>query len=191
MTEEWRDIKGYPHYQVSNLGRVRRLPYTVIDKNGKTRNQPMIIMQPTDAGKGYRSIGLWKNGKQNTQRLCRIVATAFCDNPHNYPIVNHKDCDVTNDHADNLEWCNHSYNNSYNGAGVKRSLLRERHVDQYTLDGKFIRQWHSIASAQRSLGIGNIWRACSGECSQAGNYIWKFSENQERINYNDLKTCEL
>lgn len=182
MIEEWRDIKGYQNYQVSNFGKVRRLPYVIVSKNGIPRKQPMKIMKLVDAGKGYRNIGLWDGKHQRTYRLCRIVALAFCENPHNYPIVNHKDCDVTNDRADNLEWCTYSYNNSYNGAGEKRALLRERHVDQYTIDGTFIKQWHSIAYAQRSLGIGNIWRACSGECKQAGNYIWKFSENQERKN---------
>ena len=172
--EEWRDIEGYEHYQVSNFGRVRRLPYTTISKNGIPRNQPMIIMNPSDAGKGYRNIGLWNGKKQKTFRLCRIVAKAFCDNPNNYPIVNHKDCNVKNDHADNLEWCTHSYNNTYAGAGKKRGLLESKAINQYSLDGTFIRSWSGIAEAQRTLHIGNISYVCNGKRKQSGGYIWKF-----------------
>lgn len=175
MIEEWRDIYGYDHYQVSNLGRVRRLSYTTIAKNGIPRNQPMRYMKASDAGKGYRNIGLFKNGKQHTYRLCRIVATAFCENPHNYPIVNHKDCNVTNDCADNLEWCNHSYNNTYADAAKKRGMLEAKPVDQYALDGTFIKHWEGIAFAQRELHIWNISDACNGKRNKAGGYIWKFS----------------
>jgi len=178
MTEEWRDIAGYEGiYQVSNLGHVRRLPHTTVAKNGVQRVLQMRYMKTPDAGKGYRCIGLFKNGKQTSYRLCRVVATAFCDNPNNYPIVNHKDCDVTNDCADNLEWCNHSYNNTYAGASQRRGDMRARPVDQYTASGEFVRHWKSIAEAQRTCGIGNIWSVCSNKRTQAGNFIWKFSNN--------------
>lgn len=135
----------------------------------------MRFIKASDAGKGYLRIGLFKNGKQYTHRLCRIVATAFCENPNNYPIVNHKDCDVTNDRADNLEWCNHSYNNTYAGAAKKRGMLESIPVDQYDLGGTFIRHWDGIAIAQRELHIWNISYVCNGKRNQAGGYIWKFS----------------
>lgn len=43
----------------------------------------------------------------------RLVAKHFIDNPYNYPEVNHKDEDKTNNHIDNLEWCTHLYNMNY------------------------------------------------------------------------------
>ena len=45
--EEWRDIRGYEgYYQVSNLGRIRRLERLVDHwrKNGHLRTQPERIL---------------------------------------------------------------------------------------------------------------------------------------------------
>ncbi len=43
----------------------------------------------------------------------RLVAKAFIPNPNNYPCVNHKDENKSNNHADNLEWCTYKYNVQY------------------------------------------------------------------------------
>ena len=40
-------------------------------------------------------------------------AFAFIPNPNNYPIINHKDQNPSNNNVDNLEWCTYSYNNTY------------------------------------------------------------------------------
>lgn len=40
----------------------------------------------------------------------RIIAKTFIQNPNNYPIVNHKDGNGSNNCVDNLEWCNKEYN---------------------------------------------------------------------------------
>lgn len=34
----------------------------------------------------------------------RLVASHFIPNPHNKKVVNHIDCDRSNNHIDNLEW---------------------------------------------------------------------------------------
>ena len=58
MNEEWRDIKGYEGlYQVSNLGRVKRLR----DKNNKKRE---IILKPKIMKNRYLKQDLCKNIKQ-------------------------------------------------------------------------------------------------------------------------------
>lgn len=53
------------------------------------------------------------NGKAKHEKIHRLVALAFIDNPNNYPHVNHKDEDKNNNSVSNLEWCDIKYNNNY------------------------------------------------------------------------------
>jgi len=49
-------------------------------------------------------------------------------------------------------------------------------VDQYHLDGTFVRSWNSFADIQRELGISasNICNVCKGKRQSTGNYKWKY-----------------
>ena len=42
----------------------------------------------------------------------------YIPNPHNYPFVNHKDCNRQNNNLNNLEWCTRMYNNQSINIGV-------------------------------------------------------------------------
>lgn len=57
----------------------------------------------------YRKVSLHKNGRK-TYLVHRLVAQALIPNPENYPEVNHKDGNHSNNHPSNLEWCTTSYN---------------------------------------------------------------------------------
>lgn len=101
MTEEFRDIKGFEgSYQISNFGRVKRLPHFV--KVGKTyRRLDEMIMKNMDVGKsGYYQVRL----DRKTRLIHRLVAEAFIDNPENKPVVNHIDYNRKNNNVNNLEW---------------------------------------------------------------------------------------
>lgn len=60
-------------------------------------------------------VGQWKNdqgymlarlsGPRTTVRVHRVVARAFCENPKDLPVVNHRDCNRAHNHWMNLEWC--------------------------------------------------------------------------------------
>lgn len=51
-------------------------------------------------------------------------------------------------------------------------------INQYDLDGIFIREWKSGRIIQRILGIANtsISSVCLGKRKSAGGFIWKFQE---------------
>ena len=53
-------------------------------------------------------------------------------------------------------------------------------VSQFTLEGKFIRDFVSVAEAQRHLNRPylKITNACRGEYKQAGGFIWKFKNKE-------------
>ncbi len=98
--EIYKVIEDFENYEVSNLGNVR---------NKQTKK----ILKPCDSKKGYKLLSLSKNGKWCTKQVHRIVAQAFIPNPHNKPIVDHKDNDRTNNKVENLRWCS-SEENSWN-----------------------------------------------------------------------------
>lgn len=101
--EIWKDIGGYEgHYQISNLGNVKSV------SRGSLQRE--IMLRPANNINGYRTVSLSKNNKSTTVKICRLVASAFIDNPENKRCVNHKDCDKHNDNVDNLEWVTHSEN---------------------------------------------------------------------------------
>lgn len=60
--------------------------------------------------KGYKTVGLYKDGKQITCRVHRLVAQTFIPNPENKPYINHIDGNRANNHVDNLEWCTQKEN---------------------------------------------------------------------------------
>lgn len=119
MTEQWKPVLGYEDlYEVSNLGRVRSLDRVehIPDKIGvcHARVKRGKILKPCYDGKHhYLHVSLRRNGSGITRNIHRLVAEAFIPNPSGYKEVNHKDEDKTNNKTENLEWCNHSYNNTY------------------------------------------------------------------------------
>lgn len=60
--------------------------------------------------RGYLIVDLYKDGQRKKYYIHRLVASAFLENPNNYPQVNHKDEDKENNNVYNLEWCTHSEN---------------------------------------------------------------------------------
>ena len=115
-TEEWRDVPGYEHiYEVSNLGNIR----TVFGKVTKSARFPhrvwkqRILKQKKNKNKKGRidcRVSLWKDGKEKTFLVARIVAMAFCDGYSDGLTVNHIDGNTLNNTASNLEWCSREEN---------------------------------------------------------------------------------
>ena len=163
--ELWRDIKNYEgHYQVSNFGRVKSIKF------GKE-----IILKPVTDRHGYLLVSLWKNNKQKTYKVHRLVAEAFIDNTDNLPQVNHKDENPLNNNVNNLEWCNSKYNCNF-GTRIERiSKRRSKTVLQYDLEGNFIREWKSTAECGRNgFDQGHVAACCRGKLKKHKDSIWRY-----------------
>ena len=181
MEEIWRNIEDYPNYQISSLGRVKskeRYARTHIHNKDGMRKVKEIILKPTQNRRGYLRITLFnKNGR----RQCfvhRLVAQAFINNVKNLPAINHKDENSMNNIVSNLEWCNSTYNNNYGNCKRKISEANSIKINQYDMDGNFIKQWLGINNIERCLKInkGNICMCCKGKRNNAGGYKWKYMQ---------------
>lgn len=100
--EIWKDVIGNNIYQVSNSGNVRSKERYTQGKHGLVLRKTKIIKP--QLRQRYLAVGLYKNGKFNSNSIHRLVALHFVPNPENKPQVNHKDGDKLNNSDWNLEW---------------------------------------------------------------------------------------
>lgn len=186
INEIWKDIPGYEGlYQISNLGQIRSLDHirkNGINENNKFLQKGKMLHQTKQKDSGYMFVVLSKNGNRKGFRVHRLVAMTFIPNPNNYKCVNHKDENRTNNNVNNLEWCTYRYNNTY---GTKISRYKEimrtkysRPVNQYDLEGNFIKRWNSIIEAEEYLGkkrasVG-ICSCCKGRLKKSYGYRWEY-----------------
>ena len=89
-------------YQVSNLGRVKRVERGITRKDGvKTNVKECIIKSHED---DYEKVVLHKDKKKDFLLVHRLVADAFLENENNYKYVTHLDGNNMNNALSNLEW---------------------------------------------------------------------------------------
>ena len=111
--EIWRDVPEYEGlYQVSTLGKVRSLDMEVecfpIERKPYTRLRKGRILKIYCDHRGYRFIGLHKDGESEKVLVHRLMAMVFLENLMNYRDVVFKDGDRSNMIIDNLMWIEHS-----------------------------------------------------------------------------------
>jgi len=158
--EQWKNIKEFDNYLVSNKGRIM---------NGKTGK----ILKPRDDRRGYEKVDLYQNGKSKSLKVHRIVAQAFIDNPNDLETVNHIDENKHNNNVENLEWMS-------NGDNIRYSQAKP--VEQYDFEsGRLICIYSSLSDCSRLTGFNNsvISMACRGQYKQAYGYIWKYQDNND------------
>lgn len=132
MKEIWKFIPGFEHhYQISNLGRVKRLQYKQVDNygTGRVRIYPEKIENQYISNTGYFQVDLRTRTQRRRVNVHRLVAEAFIPNPDNLPCVNHKDENKLNNDVTNLEWCDYFYNNSY---GTTRQRMVQTRLNNGT-----------------------------------------------------------
>ena len=110
--ENWKPIEGFPGYDVSDLGRVRRVAVARGATVGK-------LLRPSFDKGGYLHVSLSKDDKKTTKQVHGLVARAFNPNPLGLPDVNHMGKKSDN-RATKLEW------RSKAGHGADRAVRRQQ-----------------------------------------------------------------
>jgi hypothetical protein len=98
--EEWKLLERIPHYEVSNMGRVRSLKFN-----------RQKLLKPCQTKDGYLLYCLVDNKKRYTSYAHRLVAEVFLGPPvSNHLVVNHKNKEKHDNSVNNLEWASVSNN---------------------------------------------------------------------------------
>lgn len=200
MVEEWRQIKDYPNYEVSNMGGWR---------NTKRNYQPKGRIC-----NGYITVCTGKGTKENG--LHTLVAKYFpeiCGEWFDGCQVHHKNFNKLDNRAENLIVLSASehlklhyktQSDLFKKASVKRSasiskaLKGRKAIEKYTpilqfsLDGYMLKKWDSGVEVAKTLNKsqGNISSCCKGILKSAYGYIWKYYNLDTYLigkMYNNLK----
>lgn len=173
--EIWKEIKDYPNYMVSNLGRVKNLNY---NHTGREK-----ILKPKIDKDGYLLICLYKNGKQKFFRVHRLVYEAFYVEIPKGMQVNHINEIKTDNRLENLNLMTPKENINW-GTRNERSI--EKLINGKTskpvlqinkTTNEVIAEFPSINEVQRQLGYskGNISNCCLGKSKTHKGFIWKYA----------------
>lgn len=109
--ENWKDIPGYEGlYQASTEGRIRTCEGKITaSARFPTRVWKQRIMKQkihkNKKGRADARVCLWKDGKEKTHLVSRLVAKTWCDGYSEGLTVNHKNGQPLDNRAENLEWC--------------------------------------------------------------------------------------
>lgn len=180
--EIWKPVLGYEgQYEISDMGRLRYVPKTVMRyRKDTSRSHEVRIKGKTTigtvSGHGYAHTKLWKDGESRPVKMHRLVAIAFVPNPYNLPQVNHKDGVKTNNKAENLEWCDNSYNQKHaNAHGLtNRKGERQNTCKIKEADVLEIREFYSKnPTAFRKIYAEKLNITATTVCNIINRKIWK------------------
>lgn len=144
--------------------------------------------------------------QQHLLYVHRIVAFNFIPNPNNYELINHKDEDPSNNNILNLEWCDVTYNNTYNDLHVKKGLkargktacnkntTSEKYKDKEVLmldkEGKILNVFDTMGLAsdyisnlynkKRLTAYSGIYRALNKKINTYLEYIWQWRDKNKK-----------
>ena len=93
----WKEIPGYPNYEASTEGEIR-----------KADNQQILKARPA-AGKVYLAVFIQlPDGRRVKRMVHRLVALAHCELKEGCDEVHHINGDVLDNRAENLVWMSKS-----------------------------------------------------------------------------------
>lgn len=156
VNEVWKDVRGYEGcYAVSNLGRVWN--YRENREQCQAENSA-----------GYYRVCF----RRKKFFVHRLVAEVFVEGIFDGAIVNHKDCDKTNNTADNLEWVTRKYNSkhAYDNGHQPGSFKNKPYTLTFPSGEKFT--FASLADCARAIDVSR---------SNMYNFLDKPSEHFKRF----------
>ena len=118
---EWRTIKNFPNYEISNMGQVRN---------------KIKILKPRNNGNGYLQVALYNETKKYFY-IHRLVAIHFLPNWNNYEECDHKNNNRSDNRYCNIRWINRSNNmrripKKDNLTSKYKGVFWDKHLNKWT-----------------------------------------------------------
>lgn len=153
--------KAYGNYYVSSCGRIRHAT-----KNNLLK--PSIVC-------GYYKVRLSKDGLVTDYMVHQLVYQVFYGDYDKNKVIDHIDGNKLNNNINNLRLVTLSEN-------VKAALYETKtnssakKVGQYSLEGKFIKEFPSAREAAKQLNLDSstISKVCRGQNKTHGGFIFKY-----------------
>lgn len=166
--EIWKDIEGYEgKYQVSSYGNV---------KNIKTNH----ILIGDNNSIGYRRVVLSSPIKKRFF-VHYLVAKHFCEGYKDGLIINHKDGNKLNNHADNLEWVTRSENDKHAFSLGLRSIYPctfKNKIITYDLQtGEIVKAYNNTQECCDDLHVQrpSVYNCCNGKQKSCKGFGLKYA----------------
>lgn len=183
--EIWKPVVGYEGlYEVSTLGRVKRLARMIVDSMGRNVwYREKILFNRISKSTGYPCVNLSKNGKVSSINVHKLIADAFIPNPDSLPCINHIDENRSNSVLSNLERCTYAHNNNYGTIKRKRLATRRKNLEglhktiyQYSKDGELIAEYHcGVQQLEEKLGYC-LSTCLAGNSKTAHGYVFSYDK---------------
>ena len=173
---EWRVIKDFPNYSVSEFGDIRN-------------NETSKILAWRSSKKGYVQVVLCWHGEHKYKYVHRLVAEAFIPNSLNKPEVNHIDGNKKNNSVNNLEWVTSSENKNHlynvlDSTDLRKRLGMSRKGEKNSGSRKVVRiedgkVYSCITDAARDIGVHRmcVSDVCRGVQKTTKGYHYKYLDD--------------
>ncbi len=180
--ENWKPIPGYEGiYEASDLGRIR----TAEGKTTRNARFPVriwkqrILKMKTQARKNGKHVdlrvSLWKDGKEKTKLVSRLIAMAWCPGYAEGMTVNHKDGNPLNNVPGNLEWISLKANVQH--SFETGNATNQKSIKLISQDGHTV-TFRSYSEASRSLGKNEGYVSC---CMKRNRNIYDKNGNVYKV----------
>jgi len=171
----WMNIRNYPNYQISTMGRVK-----IIKSNRNGGNNIGLIMSPEIKG-GYCHNTIKNDNDRQSLKIHIIVAKHFI--PNSQPLtrlyVDHIDGNKMNNMISNLRWVTHQENMKFYSETIE---YKGKKIYQYDLDDNLIKEWNNIreiVDINKEFKIDSLYHVLNGDFDKMYGYIWKYEEKTE------------
>lgn len=189
--EKWVDIIGYEGiYQISDLGRVKRLKTEVIRNNQGNFTKDEMIKKPHITPKGYVRIQLTNKGQSKNYFIHTLVANHFIGRKDNKQ-VNHKDGNKLNNSVNNLEFLTssenlqHAYDNDLRESNVKY-VVHCKELDITTF-GTLKMEQELRSKGYEKAAASAIWR-CINSTNESHSHLGLHFESWNINEYRTLNS---